>query len=104
VLVSCSLPCLGRLAGTVFAIRPRLSWATTLYHLLDYTFEASVTNAPLTMSSQSIVSGKAIATAARVRFDPGVYFRMTFEVMLSDEALLAMEALVLAITEMCLNM
>jgi hypothetical protein len=49
------------------------------------------------------MAGKAIATATRVRLDTTVDLRMAFKIMLADKAFLAVWALILAITKMCLH-
>jgi hypothetical protein len=47
---------------------------------------------------------KAIATKAGIRLNTTVDLCVAFQIMLADEAFLAMWALILAITKMCLHM
>ena len=56
------------------------------------------------MPSQCIHPCKCAATSADVVFNTHVDFGVTLKVVLSNEALLASIALVLPVTEMCLNM
>lgn len=50
------------------------------------------------------MSSKAIATFTRIRLDPTMNFRMSFEIMLTDEAFMAVRTLELAVSEMGLDM
>jgi hypothetical protein len=56
------------------------------------------------MSGQRIHPCKGTATSADVVFNTHVNLCVTLKIVLSNEALLASVALVLPVTEMCLNM
>jgi hypothetical protein len=55
------------------------------------------------MPSQGIVSGKAVPTLTRIWLHAAMNFGMAFEIVLSDEAFLAVGALELSVSEMGLD-
>ena len=75
-----------------------------LRHFLDDALKCSYAHSSLTMPGQGVVSRKGIATPARVWLDPGVDLGVPLEIMLSDKAFLANQALELAISKMGLDM
>jgi hypothetical protein len=56
------------------------------------------------MSGKSIVPGEAVAALARIRLDAGVNLSMTLQVVLADETFGAVDASVLAVSKMSLDM
>jgi hypothetical protein len=66
-------------------------------------WKSTVTDSTLAVACESILSGEAVAAGALVGLVAAVDLCVTLEVVLSDEALAAVVALELAITEMGLD-
>jgi len=80
-----------------------LAWATASSLRTLVTRESAVADSALTVASQGILSGKAVAARALVRLVATVNLCVTLEVMLSNKALAAVVALELAIAKMGLD-
>jgi hypothetical protein len=92
------------LIKSFFNIWAILSWPATFDDLFHNALKGSNAHPSLTVSSQCIMAGKAIATKTRIRLNTTVDLCVTFKIMLADEAFLAVWTLILAITKMCLHM
>jgi len=93
----------GSLVGTSIIGGSLLPRSATFDNLFDDTFESAVANTSLSVASESIMTGEAVTTSARVWLHPGMDLAVSLEVVLADKALLTVDASVLPISEMRLN-
>ena len=96
--------CTGRFLESLLVVWSVLARSAAFYYLLHDPFESSNAHPSLPMASQSIVSGEAVTALARVWLHTAMDLSMTLQVMLTDKTFLAVRALELPVSKMCLNM
>lgn len=80
-----------------------LARASALNNFLDYPLEGAYAHPALAMAGQRIVAREAVAARAGIGLDTAVDLGVALEVVLADEALAAVRALELAVTQVGLH-
>lgn len=94
----------GCLIETIIHFWSALLGSSSFDILLDYTFESANAHPTLSMSRQCVVSSERVAAETWIRLGPSMDLRMALQVMATNEALLAVIASKLPISQVCLNM